>query len=73
VTAAAWYAAVLHVASLAALVVLVALGKITWAEGGPVITGLVGIGVALPAVVPGLSYTTRGPASPLAPPKASTP
>jgi hypothetical protein len=70
VTAAAWYAAVLHVASLAALVVLVALNKITWAEGGPVITGLVGIGVALPASVAGLSYRS---APPLDPPKASTP
>jgi hypothetical protein len=42
------YAAALHIAGLAAIVVLVALGKVSWAEGGPIIGALVGLAVGIP-------------------------
>lgn len=42
------YALILHIAGLAAIVVLVALGKVSWAEGGPIIGGLVGFAIGVP-------------------------
>jgi hypothetical protein len=42
------YALILHVAGLAAVVVLVALGKISWADGGPIIGALIGLAIGVP-------------------------
>lgn len=42
------YGAVLHVGALVSLVVLVAIGKVPWADAGPIIGGLVGVGVGVP-------------------------
>lgn len=45
------YGAVLHICGLAALTVLVAIGKVPSAEGLPLIAGLLGVGVGV-AVTP---------------------
>lgn len=62
------YAAVLHVAALISLVVLVALGKLSWVEAGPIIGGLVGVGVGVPLTVAALKPPDPPPATPVAPP-----
>lgn len=60
------YAAALHVAAVAAMVVLLAMGKVTWAEGGPILAGLLGVGAGagLALVVPGVPLPSGTPVSP---------
>lgn len=43
------YAAVLHVVAIVALTVLIAMGKLSWADGGPLLGGLLGLAVGIPA------------------------
>lgn len=63
------YAAVLHIAALVSLVVLVAIGKVSWADAGPIIGGLVGVGVGVPLTFSIVNSTPKDPAPP-APPVA---
>lgn len=66
--------AVLHVTSLVSLVVLVALGKLSWAEAGPIIGGLVGLGVGVPLTISAVgspAASTPSPAAPASAPAAS--
>lgn len=58
------YAAALHVLGLAALVVLVALGKISWTDGGPIIAYLVGFGAGVPVTVGALGSRGTSPPTP---------
>lgn len=60
-TPAMLYATLLHVGALVAVTVLIAMGKISWAEGGPILGGLVGLGVGVP-------LTPSQPTPPVAPP-----
>jgi len=55
------YAAVLHVTAVIALTVLIAMGKLSWAEGGPIIGALLGLGVGVPLTV---AATSNGPPKP---------
>ncbi len=57
------YGAALHVAALVSLVVLVALSKVSWTEAGPIIGGLVGVGVGVP-----LTFAATKPPDPPVPP-----
>lgn len=50
-TIALLYAAALHLMALAALTVLLVLGKITWTDGGPLIAYLLGFGAGVPVTV----------------------
>lgn len=66
------YAAVLHVAALVSLVILVAVGKVSWVEGGPIITALVGLGAGVPLVIAGTN-TSAAAAEPVAPAEPAAP
>lgn len=66
------YGAAVHVLSLIACVVLIGLGRATWVELGPYITGLIGLGIGVPLVVNGGTVTNPPAATPpSAPPPAS--
>ena len=60
------YGAVLHIGALVALTVLIAMGKLSWAEGGPILGALVGIGVGVPLtpVISGSNLITPAPQTP---------
>lgn len=47
------YGAAVHALTLVGCVVLVAVGRATWEQLGPFITGLVGLGIGVPLVVNG--------------------
>lgn len=63
-TIALIYAAALHLLALVAMVVLVVVGKVSWAEGGPIIAYLVGFGAGVPVTVGVTSSRGTSPPTP---------